>query len=195
KLFLYKLYRQGDRLRSVTPYALSSNRSQVEAQTLLQIAQLFPEFDKSSNWESYGRNLLFGAMDAQLNPDGGHVESSPGYAGNVLLAIAEMYLLDQKKGDAAAWTADRIAKLKGGAQALVQLLSPDAKLTPLSDTYRVTLGPYWDRFRVILNDTADFPAAKPRMRDVWLFGTTTAGTLVTSPVNPPAPARPKTYAM
>src|SRR5439155_19319736 len=94
-LFLYKLYQQGDRLRSVPPYALTSNRSQVEAQALLQIAQLFPEFDKASNWETYGRNLLFGAMDAQLNPDGGHVESRPGYAGNVLLAIVEMYLLDQ----------------------------------------------------------------------------------------------------
>src|SRR5207249_7781864 len=98
-------------------------------------------------------------------------------------------------GDASAWTASRLDKLTTAAKAHVQLLTPDGKLAALSDTYRSTIGPFWDRPRVILSDTADFPAAKPRMRDVWLFGTTTAGTLVTSPVNPPVPARPKTYAM
>ena len=46
-LFLYKLYQQGDRLRRVTPYALDNNRSLFEAQALLQIAQLVPEFEPS----------------------------------------------------------------------------------------------------------------------------------------------------
>ncbi len=196
-LFLYKLWQNGDFLRRVTPYALNTNRSLFEAQGLLQTAQLMPEFVGSADWVSYGRNLLFGAMDAQINPDGGHVESSPGYAGNVITALLEMYYLDQRKGppSASAWTPQRLDMLKRAALDNVQLLTPDGKLPALSDTYRATIGPFWDRPRVILNDTADFPSAKPRMRDVWLFGESICQGLVNSPVNPAVPARPKTWSM
>src|SRR5439155_11394107 len=105
---LYKLYQHGDFLRRVTPYDLTTNRSLFEAQGLLQLAQLVPEFAGSADWETYARGLLFDAMDAQLNPDGGHAESSPGYAGNVILSLLELYWLDQKKGDVADWSAQRV---------------------------------------------------------------------------------------
>src|SRR5262249_35959911 len=68
-LFLYELYKQGDFLRKVTPYALTSNRALFEATGLMEISQLMPEYDNAADWESYGRNMLFGAMDAQLNAD------------------------------------------------------------------------------------------------------------------------------
>ncbi|HYO09225.1 MAG TPA: alginate lyase family protein [Tepidisphaeraceae bacterium] len=194
-LLLYKLWQHGDNLQRATPSNPARNHALFEAQGLLQLAHLVPEFAESAGWRAYGRNLLFAAMDAQLNPDGGHAESSPGYAGNVILALLEMYWLDQKKGEQAAWSPQRIATIENAAKAHVQFLSPDGKLTPLSDTYRSTVGPFWDRPRVILNNTRDFPAAKPRMRDVWLFGPTTAGKMVTAPVNPAVPARADTYSL
>src|SRR5207248_7638663 len=97
-LFLYKLQQTGDFLRRVTPYALSSNRTIFHSKGLLQIAQLVPEFSNAADWETYSRGLLFNAMDAQLYNDGGHVEESPGYAGNVIDDLLEAYWLDQKKG-------------------------------------------------------------------------------------------------
>ncbi|MEO6435545.1 MAG: alginate lyase family protein, partial [Tepidisphaeraceae bacterium] len=194
-LMLHKLYQHADFLRVVEPYPLTSNRSLFEARGLLQIAHFVPEFDSSAEWKRFGRKLLFGAMDAQLNPDGGHAESSPGYAGSVILALLEMYWLDQKQGNAAAWTGSRLKTLENAAKAHVELLSPDGTLTPLSDTYRSTLGPFWDRARIILNNTRDFPAAKPRLRDVWLFGAAKAGAMVNAPIHPRVPARGSTFSL
>jgi hypothetical protein len=194
-LMLYKLYQHGDFLRRVTPYALSSNRALFEAQGLMEVAHLVPEFDNAADWKSYGRNLLFGAMDAQINADGGHAESSPGYAGAVINSLLESYWLDQKKGNASAWPASRITKLENASKAYVELLSPDSKLAALSDSYRQTSDTFWLRSRIILNNTADFPAAKPRLRDVWLFGTTIAGDNITAPVSPAMPSRGNTFSM
>jgi hypothetical protein len=194
-LFLYKLYQHGEFLRGVKPYPLNSNRALFEAQGLLEIAHLVPEFTKSSDWKTYSRKLLFSAMDAQLNPDGGHAESSPGYAGSVISSLLEMYWLDRRKGEKSAWTKSRVTTLKNAAKAQVQLLTPDGRLPALSDTYRSTIGPFWDRPRIILSDTSDFPAAKPRLRDVWLFGTSTTGALLGAPVSPGLPDRGKTYSM
>jgi hypothetical protein len=194
-LFLYKLYQHGDFLRRVTPYALSSNRSLFEASSLLEIAQLVPEFDNAADWETYGRNLLFGAMDAQLNADGGHAESSPGYAGQVILSLLESYWLDQLRGDGAAWAASRVTKLQNAALSYVQILSTNGKLPALSDTFRQSTDTFWDRARIILGNTTDFPAAKPRLRDVWLFGTGTAGGLLGSPISPSLPNRGNSYSM
>ena len=114
---------------------------------------------------------------------------------NVILAILEMYWLDQKKGDAAAWDTPRLDRLRNAAKAQLQLLTPDGMLSPLSDTYRGVIGPFWDRPRIILKDTKDFPAAKPRYRDVWLFGAATAGTMTDAAGYPSLPDRGKTYSM
>jgi hypothetical protein len=194
-LFLYKLYQHGDFLNRVTPYALSSNRALFEATGLMEISQLIPEFDNSATWETYGRNLLFNSMDAQINADGGHDESSPGYAGNVIESLLEMYWLDQKRGDASAWDGARVSRLTNAAKSFVQLLSPDGNQAALSDTYRTGASTFWDRPRLILNNTTDFPAAKPRTRDVWLFGTTTSNSIIGAPVNPALPNRGSTYSM
>jgi hypothetical protein len=193
-LFLVKLYEHGDFLRRVTPYELSSNRSLFHAKGLHSIAQLVPEFVGASDWETYSRGLLFNAMDAQLYNDGGHLEASPGYTANVIDDLLEAYWLDQKKGDSAAWPAARITKLNTALSSYLQILSPNGALPALSDTYRNTALSMLLKARLTLNNTA-YPAAKPRMRDVWLFGATTAQTFVGSPVNPALPDRGKTYAM
>ncbi|HYO10990.1 MAG TPA: alginate lyase family protein [Tepidisphaeraceae bacterium] len=194
-LFLYKLQQHGDFLRRVTPYALDSNRSLFEASGLLQIAHLVPEFSDSADWKTYARNLLFGAMDKQINADGGHAESSPGYAGSVINSLLEMYWLDQKKGESSAWDAARKTRLENAAQSYVQLLAPNGTLSPLSDTYRQTSDTFWLRPRIILGNTSDFPAAKPRLRDVWLFGAATADANKNAPISPAMPNRGNTFNM
>lgn len=194
-LFIYQLYKQGDFLRRVTPYALTSNRSLFEATGLMEISQLMPEYDNAADWETYGRNLLFNAMDGQINPDGGHAESSPGYAGNVIESLLEMYWLDQKRGDSSAWDGPRLTRLTNAAKSYVQLLTPNGNLPALSDTYRTTAATFFDRARIVLNNTTDFPAAKPRLRDVWLFGSTTANGLLGSPIYPSLPNRGSSYSM
>jgi hypothetical protein len=194
-LFLYKLYQHGDFLRRVTPYAASSNRSTFEATGLLEIASLVPEFDQAADWNSYGHTLLFQSMDGQFNADGGQDESSPGYAGAVIQQLLEMYWLDQKQGDTSAWDGARLDRLKSAANSYVQLLSPDGNLAALSDTYRQSVATFWDHPRIILSDTTDFPAAKPRLRDVWLFGTSTSGSMLGASITPSLPARGNTFAM
>jgi hypothetical protein len=113
----------------------------------------------------------------------------------VINSLLEAYWLDQKKGDSAAWDAGRIDRLENAAQSYVQLLSPNGKLTALSDTYRQTSDTFWLRPRLILGNTTDFPAAKPRLRDVWLFGTTTAGANIGAPITPTMPNRGNTFSM
>jgi hypothetical protein len=127
----------------VEPYPLASNRSMFEAQGLFEIAQLVPEFDNAADWKTYSRNLLFSAMDAQVNPDGGHAESSPGYMGQIISALLESYWLDKRKGEQAAWAGDRLDRLENAAEAYVQLLSPDGNLAALSDTYRSESDSFW----------------------------------------------------
>jgi hypothetical protein len=193
-LFLYKLWQHGDFLRRVTPYALTSNRSLFQATGLLEIAQLVPEFGAAPEWETYSRNLLFNAMDAQINADGGHAESSPGYAGQIISLLLESYWLDQQKGDAGAWTGARVSRLSNAMESYIQLLSPDGKLSALSDTYRTSALTMLDKARIVLNTTV-YPSAKPRLRDVWLFGTSRTQPLLTSPVNPALNDRGLTYSM
>jgi hypothetical protein len=194
-LFLYELYQHGDFLRRVTPYPLASNRAMFEAQGLMEIAHLVPEFDNAADWKTYGRNLMFSAMDAQLNPDGGHAEATPGYMGQILSALLETYWLDKKKGEQAAWAGDRLDKLENASKAYIELLSPNGDLAALSDSYRTPADSFWLEARIILNDTTDFPAAKPRLHDVWLFGKNVAQDNIDAPVAPAMPNRPNTFSL
>ncbi len=73
---------------------------------------------------------------------------------------------------------------------------PPTAISPrCSDTYRESVSTFWDHPRIILNDTADYPAAKPRLRDVWLFGTTTSNSMLGAPITPALPNRGLTYSM
>jgi uncharacterized heparinase superfamily protein len=194
-LFVYELQRHGDFLRRVRPYASTSNRALSEGQGLLMLAQMVPEFDQAGDWESYGRQLMFQAMDAQLLPDGGHAESSPGYASTVILSLLDAYRLDQVKGDEQHWSPSRLARLSGAAAAERQLATPDSQIPAWSDTYRGPIGPFLNRPRIILGDSTTFPAAKPRMADVWMFGPDAVAPMLDAPVDPLLPDRGRTFSM
>ncbi len=194
-LFLYELAQTGDFLRNVTPYALTSNKTIFHAKGLLEISQLMPEFTNAADWQTYSRGLLFNAMDAQFYPDGGQVEQSPGYTANLVDDLLEAYWLDQKMGDGSAWPASRVSKLNNIMNSYIQILDPNGAIPALSDSYRETALSSMLKARIVLANTTAYPAAKPRMRDVWLFGATTAQDYVGSPVDPSLPDRGSSYAM
>ena len=193
-LFLAKLYEQGDFLRRVTPFAVNGNRALVHASGLLQIAQVMPEFTTSPEWETYARKLLFSAMDAELYPDGGHIEQSPNYAINVINDLLEAFWLDRLKGDESKWGAERITRLHNAMEAHIQLLTPDAAMAALSDTYRTTSAQMFTKGRIIL-ETDAWPFALPRLRDVWMFGPDAMEPLLDEEVAPRLSDRGKTFGM
>ncbi|HEV2292486.1 MAG TPA: alginate lyase family protein [Tepidisphaeraceae bacterium] len=193
-LLLAKLWEHGDHLRRVRAYSLASNRTLIHASALMHIAQLMHEFTDSPGWETYGRKLLFGAMDAQFHPDGGHIEQSPNYAVNGINDLLEAYWLDTRKGDASNWLPERVRRLTNAMETHVQLLSPNGAMAALSDTYRSTSAQMLTKARTILG-TDRWPAALPRQRDVWLFGGDAMEPLIDREVSPPLGDRGKSFGM
>lgn len=193
-LMLAKLWEHGDYLRRVQSYSLDSNRTVIHASSLLHIAQLMHEFTDSPGWETYGRNLLFGAMDAQFHPDGGHIEQSPNYAVNGINNLLEAYWLDRNKGDAPKWPAERVRRLTNAMETHVQLLSPNGAMAALSDTYRSTSAQMLNKARIILG-TDRWPPALPRLRDAWMFGADAMEDYIQYDVSPALGDRGKTFGM
>src|ERR1700722_6299162 len=83
-LFLYEMDLHGQFLDAAAPPVLGDNRTVQQAQSLLSIGQLIPDFTNSAKWVADGRNLLFKSMNAQIYPDGSDREQSPGYADEIL---------------------------------------------------------------------------------------------------------------
>ncbi|MEM6315011.1 MAG: heparinase II/III family protein, partial [Planctomycetota bacterium] len=142
-LMLLKLNEAGNFLLTNADAALESgevdsNRDLTLAKTLQHLGQAFPEFANAADWEATGRELLFAAMDAQLYDDGSHVEQSPGYAAGVVEDLIDAYVLDQRNGDTAEWSAARVTKLENASDTYVQFLTPDGKRPALGDTYRTS---------------------------------------------------------
>src|SRR5437588_3338495 len=129
---------QGDYLYSnaLTTTDVGSNRTLTLAKSLLGLGELFPEFDKGSQWQTAGRNLLFHTMDAQLYADGSHVEQSPGYTANVAEALLEARWLDSLNGY--SWSSAYSTKLTKAVDSYWQILSPDSTRPAIGDTYRST---------------------------------------------------------
>jgi hypothetical protein len=193
-LLLAKMWEHGDYLRRIQPYALSGNRALVHARGLLLIAQTMYEFNESPGWETYGRKLLFDAMDANFHPDGGHVEQSPNYAVNGINDLLEAYYLDRNKGDAPKWPAERVRRLTNVMETHVQLLSPDGAMAALSDTYRSTSAQMLTKARIILGANR-WPPALPRLRDAWMFGADAMDDYIQYDVSPQLGDRGKSFGL
>lgn len=193
-LWIYKLIQQGDYLYSqaqtTTDYA--SNRTISLAKSLLMLAQMFPEIDTAPAWETTARNLLYTAWDAQLFADGSHVEQSPTYTAGVVEDLLEAKWLDEKNG--ATWSGSRITLLNNAVDSYWQLLSPDGTRPAIGDTYRNTSVTLFIKAEIVNNQTK-WPAAKPRVRDVWLFGESEVSPYMGNPVYPSLGSRGDTYAL
>ncbi|MCS7034732.1 MAG: heparinase II/III family protein [Phycisphaerae bacterium] len=206
-LMIYKLIQKADYLYSLalsaTPADFSSNRTLAIARSLLMLGQMFPEIDNSPMWESVGRNLLFQCARGQLYNDGSHHEQSPSYTNAVADDLLEARLLDKINGDDGPWRVDpdgsgparKMATIVSNAvSSYWQLLSPDGNRPAIGDTYRNTSVTLFLKANLI-QGTSLWPAAKPRLRDVFLFGPDAINPFVGNPVTPPLGNRGQAYAM
>ncbi len=191
-LFAYKLLQQGDFLYSnaLTTTDYESNRTLTLAKGLLYLGELFPEIDNAAAWETTARDLLFKCMDNQLYQDGSHVEQSPGYTSNAAEDLLEARRLDELNGN--TWPDAYKTKLSNAIDSYWQLLSPNSTRPAIGDTYRSTSFTLFLKADLI-QGTSRWPAAKPRVRDVWLFGGATVTPYLNNPVSPALGNRGKTY--
>ena len=182
-LFDYKMVQQADFLyqNALTTTDYGSNRTLTLAKTLLALGELFPEFDNAASWESTARNLLFKCMDFQLYQDGSHHEQSAGYAANAAEDLLEARKLDELNGN--TWPNAYKTKLSNAIDAYWQLLSPDGTRPAIGDTFRITSFTLFLKADLI-QGTNRWPAAKPRVRDVWIFGGATVTPYLGNPVTP-----------
>lgn len=195
-LMLYKFAQHADYLNSAAAATtdFASNRTLSLAKSLLMLGQVFPELDNASSWESAGRSLLFKCMDAQLFSDGSHVEQSPTYTNGVVEDILEAKWLDDINGDLSQWSGARVSQIDDAVESYRQMLSPDGTRPAIGDTYRNTSLTLFLKANLI-EGTSQWPAAKPRLRDVWLFGPAAVNPFLGNPVYPSLGNRGDTYAL
>ena len=205
-LFAYKLIQQGDFLYSnaLSTTDFGSNRTISLAKSLLYLGELFPEIDKAGKWESTARSLLFKCMDTQLYADGSDIEQSPGYTSNVAEDLLEARWLDEINGN--SWPSSYADQLTSAVDSYWQMLSPDGTRPAIGDTYRTTSFTLFLKADIIqgYQGTPDgmggftgerWPAAKPRVRDVFLFGGSAVTPYLSRDVAPALGDRGSTYAM
>ncbi len=190
-VFLDEIYKHADFLDRVTPQELSSNRTISHAKALLFIGDMFPEFTGASTFQSHGRQLLFDSMDANFYDDGAHVEESPTYASGVIEDLLDAKYLDQINGH--SWDSARSAKLDNAIDSYWQMLSPDGKRPAIGDAYRTTSVTLFLKADLIEGVTT-WPAAKPRIKDVWEFGPTGVNPYISNSSNPAMGNRGSTFA-
>ncbi|MEM6313604.1 MAG: heparinase II/III family protein, partial [Planctomycetota bacterium] len=140
-LFLYKLIQHGDALNRwanelIASDSIANNRVLSLGRALHGLGVMLPEVDNAAAWEQTGRQLLIDSMNAQVYPDGGHIEQSPGYQLVIANELVEALLLDQANGNEAEW-GDAVDTIENAVEAYRQLVTPDGARPGLGDTYRI----------------------------------------------------------
>ena len=194
-LFLYKLLQNGDYLyeASLAEKSFASNKTIVHGKGLLYLGQMLPEIDNADLWESSARNLLFRGMDAQIYPDGSHVEQSPGYIFNVSNDLLDAFQLDRL--NEVAWPKDKRSKLIGMIDSYWQFLSPNGRRPAIGDSYRNNSLQLFNKPAMIL-ETNRWSVVRVGADEVFVAGVAAATPLLTAPSSPSSLGeRGNTYAM
>ena len=161
-LFIHQLRIHADFLACLTPRdapdGSGSNWVIMQAQGLLNIAVMFPEFDRSAEWEAHALGTLEDCLRVQFRPDGGHCEQSPDYHIGCIIWLLEPFLLARINGNRRA--AALLERLRPACECLYQLLHCDGTGPALSDSDCVPLDllteaaialhePRWGRFETL----------------------------------------------
>ena len=196
-LLLYKVMQQGDFLHDVAQAGgldPASNRTLALGKNLLALGQAFGEFDAAADWERAGRELVFRSMDAQLYPDGSHVEQSITYTAGALTDLLEARQLDKVNGDGSAWPAERLGRLENAVDAYHQMLTPDGRQPAIGDSYRSPSAAIFLKASLVLGENG-LPVARPRSNDAWIFGGDAVDPFITAPTFPDVGARGTDHAL
>lgn len=111
---------------------LDNNHLIANAKALAWVGLLFPDVPQAQKWCETGLNLLWSALDAQVQDDGGHVENASSYHLAVWLDGLETAMLCKASGQpvpARVW--DVLEKMGHYALALRR---PDGRLPLLNDS-------------------------------------------------------------
>jgi hypothetical protein len=166
-LFLHEMLLHGQFLSAANTQGLDSNQTVQQAQALMEVGVMFPEFSKAATWKTQGMNLIFACMHTQLYSDGGQDEESPGYQGNVLNNLLAPYQLSVLND--IRWTRAEYRQLLETAQSFYQLLSPDGTEPAIGDTYRESGLSIVNDASLILG-TPGTVFTRARIRDVFDLG-------------------------
>lgn len=168
-LFLHRLWLHERFLAPLTNRRGGINNWMVmQAQGMLNIAVMFPEFKESPKWEAHALESIVNSLNTQFRPDGGHIEQSPSYhIGCVQYFLEPLYLA---KINGCSSAKEPIKKLYQAAEAFYQLLHPDGTTPALSDSDMVRDEGQLMAASVALQEPkwANLDYVTPHV--VWLFG-------------------------
>ena len=126
-LFLHHLHGHGEYLEALTPKSGGNNWVVMQAQGLLNIALLFPEWKQSARWERHAAQTLSNCFQAQFHADGGHFEQSPDYHAGCIRWFLEPFFLAQLNGR--DWMEEHWAGLRQSCEFFHQILWANTRKT------------------------------------------------------------------
>lgn len=123
--------------RQLMRWHTGGNWLTMEANGLMHVGVLFPEFKEASDWRSTAMERLYAELDRQVYPDGAQIELTTGYHQVSLLNFLRAY--DIARINDFAVPPDYIAKLEKMYNYNLAVCMPDGTLPDLNDGGRVNV--------------------------------------------------------
>lgn len=131
---------QAEILETISPLIwpeADHNHYLAEALGLLTAACLFPEMARAEQWKTHAMNELERCANAQLMPDGGHVEGCPHYHNGCVYLFCLALLRAREHG--LEFSAEYIRRVRGALEWSVQTMRPTGRGVPWGDSDADTL--------------------------------------------------------
>jgi hypothetical protein len=131
---------QAEILETISPLiwpGADHNHYLAEALGLLTAACLFPEMSRAEQWKNHAMNELERCANAQLMPDGGHVEGCPHYHNGCVYLFCLALLRAREHG--LEFSAEYIHRVRGALEWSVQTMRPTGRGVPWGDSDADTL--------------------------------------------------------
>jgi hypothetical protein len=113
------------------------NHYLAEALGLLTAACMFPEMQRAEHWKAHAMNELERCAQAQLMPDGGHVEGCPHYHNACFYLFCVALMRAREHG--LEFSGEYIHRVRGALEWSVQTLRPSGHGVPWGDSDADTL--------------------------------------------------------
>lgn len=166
-LFLHQIHMHGEFLAALTPPGGGNNWVVMQAQGLLNIALLFPEWEEAAAWEEQASRTLLCCFGEQFHADGGHFEQSPDYHGGCIRWFLEPFYLARLNGR--DWMNATWPRLRQVCECYFQLLLPNGDTANLSDSDQTRLGVLASAAH-LLGEPKWLQLDSTDARSVWLRG-------------------------
>ena len=169
-LVIHRLWVHARLLRHLTPLTdkyWAPNWLIMQAQGLLNIALMFPEFAEAAEWESHALAVLKLCVTSQFFPDGGHCELSPIYHEYCQRWVAEPLYLARING--CADTNSSWSIIEKACEFHYLIAMPDGSLPAVSDSDRHSAG-ILTQMGLFFNKPDWMRYHDQSARDCWFLG-------------------------